>query len=194
MIFAKAQLEKCKIVSMMESGDYAAAGAAAAKFGDQFASPQNRCIAMFYLSQGLCENAAAFLGERDTEKIANYLKQVVEIQEKDVIGKIGRGPMQLEAYLIASDSCQRLSNHSKAIEYYNKILNEYSEYEYCWHIQFMVGLSYEEMLEAGNISELQAKTQIESAYRKVLKNYPDCKAAKLAKKWLVRNGSEKTVD
>ncbi|MDD5010734.1 MAG: hypothetical protein PHQ00_01270, partial [Phycisphaerae bacterium] len=185
VIFAKAQLKKYEIVPMMESGDYAAADAASAKFGDEFVSPQNRGIAMFYLIQGIYENAAVF---------PDYLKQVMKRYENEVVEKIGRGPMQLEAYLIASAGYQRLGNYSKAITYYDKILNGYSEYEYCWHIQFMVGQSYDEMLRAGQMTELQANAQIESAYRKVLKNYPDCKAANQAKKWLIRNGKDKAVD
>jgi hypothetical protein len=51
----------------------------------------------------------------------------------------------------------------------------------------MVGQSYEKMLQEEKIPQSEVKSQIVTAYRKVLLNYPDCRAAKLAKKWLDRN-------
>jgi tetratricopeptide (TPR) repeat protein len=187
---ARAQLKKYEVVSMAESsGNYAAVDAAAIQFSSEFAVPEQRCAAMFYLAKGLYEKALTYSPEQDSAKIANYLNRIIAIQENEVIGRVRLGTVELEAYLMLATACQRIGRYADSIEYCNKILNNYPDYDYCWHIQFMVGQSYEEMLKAGKMPEPEVKAQIETAYQKVLNNYPDCEAAKLAKKWLVRNGS-----
>jgi tetratricopeptide (TPR) repeat protein len=186
---AKAQLKKYEVISASQSGDYTAIDKAVMQFRSEFAVPEQRCAAMFYLAKGLYEEAMTFSPEQDDAKIANYLNRVIAIQENEVIGRVRQRAVELEAYLMLATACQRIGRYADSIEYCNKMLNNYPDYDYCWHIQFMVGQSYEEMLKAGKISEPEAKAQIEVAYQKVLKNYPDCEAAKLAKKWLARNGS-----
>jgi hypothetical protein len=43
------------------------------------------------------------------------------------------------------------------------------------------------MAQAGVISQENANIQIKAAYESVLIKYPDCKAAKIASRWLKKN-------
>ncbi len=93
------------------------------------------------------------------------------------------------AYYYSAVCYDELGEYEKAIECYKTIVEVYPDYYMAWNAQFMVGYDYKRMLKAGRISESQARPQIKAAYQKVLANYPDCKAVKLAKKWLGRNGN-----
>lgn len=91
---------------------------------------------------------------------------------------------QLLSYQVAGDCYSRLGQFAKAQQYYQQIMTNYSDYEYAWHIQFLLGRNYEKMLKAGQISNSEAIPLITNAYEKLLEDYPDCKAAPIANRWL----------
>jgi TolA-binding protein len=74
-----------------------------------------------------------------------------------------------------------------AINYYGKIINDYPGS--CWgeHALFMVGWSWQKLKETGQVSTEQADPQIRAAYQRLVDTWPDCKAARIADRWLKKN-------
>ena len=92
-----------------------------------------------------------------------------------------------EAYLYMGDCYQRLGQYQKAIESYKMLADNYPDYKYAWHALFSVGHGYQNLKQTGGISDSQADAKTRAAYEQLLQQYPDCKAAKAAERWLSRN-------
>jgi len=73
---------------------------------------------------------------------------------------------------------RRLGNYEKAIEYYEKVVQDWPNYEYAWHAQVMVARCYyyEELERSGHIITEDAAEQIRQACKKLLTEYPDSQA------------------
>jgi tetratricopeptide (TPR) repeat protein len=92
-----------------------------------------------------------------------------------------------EAYLYMGDCYQRLGQYQKAIESYKKLADNYPNYKYAWHALFSVGYGYQNLKQTGGISASEADAKTRAAYQTLLQQYPDCKAAKAAERWLSGN-------
>jgi len=92
-----------------------------------------------------------------------------------------------EACIYVGDCCRLLGEYDRAIEYYQKVVTDYPDFEYVWHAQFMSGRCFEKSKQAGLINEIEADEQIRNAYETVLADDPDCPAAKAAGNWLKRH-------
>jgi len=95
------------------------------------------------------------------------------------------------AYYFSAVCYRRLGRCEKAIEYYQKIVDNWPDYEYAWNALFLIGRSYEDLKESGVISKSQADPKIKAAYEQLLEKYPDCPAAKIAQRWLNRHNTSK---
>lgn len=89
-----------------------------------------------------------------------------------------------QAYHFAGNCYRHFKQYEKANEYYQKVIDNWPDYQYAWHLQYMIGLTYKHLKETGAIPESEADPAIKAAYERVVKNYPDCKAAKAASAWL----------
>ena len=95
------------------------------------------------------------------------------------------------AHYFSAVCYRRLGRCEKAIEYYQKIVDNWPDYEYAWNALFLIGRSYEDLKESGVISKSQADPKIKAAYEQLLEKYPDCPAAKIAQRWLNRHNTSK---
>jgi TolA-binding protein len=89
-----------------------------------------------------------------------------------------------QSYLFSGECYRRLGQHQKAIEYYQKVVDDWPDYENRWYALFLIGGAYEQLRDIGVIEKSEAKALIQSAYERVLKEYPNCPAAKAADNWL----------
>jgi tetratricopeptide (TPR) repeat protein len=81
---------------------------------------------------------------------------------------------------------QRLKQYDKMIECYQTVLDRWPDYEYAWHLQYMIGRTYEDLKEAGAIAPSDADPKIKAAYEQLVAKYPTCPAAKPAHSRLAR--------
>jgi len=122
--------------------------------------------------QGLDEQAKSY-----------YQKTIVEF--KRIMPQLPKTDDKAAEICYFSGVCySRLGQHQKAIEYYRKVVDNWPDYKYAWHVQFMIGRTYKYLKETGAISESEADSAILAAYERVIQNYPDCPAAKAARGWL----------
>jgi len=88
-----------------------------------------------------------------------------------------------EIFHICAVCYGRLHEYAKAIEYYQKVVDEWPDYEYAWQAQFMVGRTYEYLKRSGAIPKTDAESLIRAAYQRVLWYYPDSPAARASANW-----------
>jgi tetratricopeptide (TPR) repeat protein len=122
-------------------------------------------------------------------KPEEYYRKALAILER-IIKELPPSATTANAYNFAADCYRRLGQYEKAIEYYQKIVDNWPDYEYAWNALFLLGRSYEDLKESGVISKSQADPKIKAAYEQLLKKYPDCKAARIARRWLNQYNSK----
>ncbi|MDH7600305.1 MAG: tetratricopeptide repeat protein [Sedimentisphaerales bacterium] len=88
-----------------------------------------------------------------------------------------------EVFHISAVCYGRLHEYAKAIEYYQKVVDEWPDYEYAWQAQFMVARTYEYLKRLGAISKTDAESLIATAYQRVLWYYQDSPAARASGNW-----------
>jgi tetratricopeptide (TPR) repeat protein len=91
-------------------------------------------------------------------------------------------------HFVAMAQCyQELGQYQKIIEYYQRVVDDYPDYQYTWNALFLVGRNYQNLKKAGGISASEADAKTRAAYQQLLEQYPDCMAARPAQRWLSRN-------
>lgn len=95
-----------------------------------------------------------------------------------------------------SDACYYLGqyyrkngDYEKSNSYYQKVVDEFPQYHLSWNALFVIGDNYQKLSELGVISKTEANQKTIAAYQKLLQDYPDCKAAKVAQNWLNKNSN-----
>jgi tetratricopeptide (TPR) repeat protein len=96
-----------------------------------------------------------------------------------------------EAYYAAAVVySQELGEYQKGIDYYQKVVDNWPDYEFAWHAQYFVGKYYEILRDSGIVSESEANSKIEQAYKAVVEKYPDSESAPSAALKLARMNFE----
>ncbi len=119
------------------------------------------------------------------EAMENFTK-AINIWE-NMIQQLPASISVAHAYYHSANCYREMGEYERAIEQYVKLLENYPDYYLAWDAQFKIGHTYEKMVDAGLLSESEARPLIASAYQTVLDKYPHCKAAKAAQSWLSRN-------
>jgi tetratricopeptide (TPR) repeat protein len=83
-------------------------------------------------------------------------------------------PAIADAYLFSGICYRRLGQYEKAIEYYQKLVNNWAGYHWAGRTQFLIGKCYENLRDAGTLAESEANELIKQAYEAVVQKYPDC--------------------
>ena len=68
---------------------------------------------------------------------------------------------------------RHLRDYAKTLEYYQKVVDEWPNYEYAWSAQSLIGQCYEKLRDSGVLSESEANPKIEEAYKAVIERYLD---------------------
>jgi len=101
-----------------------------------------------------------------------------------LINKFPNSALIPETCCWAGDCYHKLGQYEKSMQCFQKVVNNWPDYQYAWHAQFMVGRNMESLKESGVLSESEANPKIRAAYERVIQNYPDCSAAGYANNWL----------
>jgi TolA-binding protein len=103
-----------------------------------------------------------------------------------------------ETHYITAEACyflgvcyERLGQLEEAIEFYQKVVDKWPDFKYAWNALFLVGLNYEKLKNLGLIPEAKADAKTKVAYERLLKDYPTCTAANIARQWLSRQAENK---
>jgi len=68
---------------------------------------------------------------------------------------------------------RQLGEYEKAITDYQKVVDNWPDYQYAWSAQYLIGSCYEKLKYYGTLPESEADHNIEQAYKAVVEKYPD---------------------
>ncbi|MBW8041405.1 MAG: tetratricopeptide repeat protein [Planctomycetes bacterium] len=69
---------------------------------------------------------------------------------------------------------RRFGEYEKAITNYQKVVDNWPEYDFAWSAQYLIGNCYEKLKDFGSLPESEASLKMEQAYKAVVEGYPDC--------------------
>jgi TolA-binding protein len=121
------------------------------------------------------------------EAAANFTK-AIDIWQ-NMIQQLPASGAAPEGYYHLALAYSEIGEYALAIENYTKVVEDYPDYRFTWDAQFRTGHTYEKMVNAGLLSESEAKPLIASAYQKLLEKHPDCQAVNAARHWLEKSGN-----
>jgi tetratricopeptide (TPR) repeat protein len=137
--------------------------------------------------------AIGYYKEFQKQKAAGYEEQAKVCLERAqkaleiVVDRLPKFRPSNEATLYLAD-CHRLLGHSEqALAYYQKVVDEYPNFEYVWNAHFQIGdMNYK--LKLKNIIPSQiANPIIIREFETILEKYPDSPVARAASQWLQEN-------
>jgi tetratricopeptide (TPR) repeat protein len=126
----------------------------------------------------------------NSKQAGEYFEKVISLGRNLIKGPLDPSDADLssEVRYLMGQSFQELGDYEKAIEYYEQVVAGWPKGAHAWGAQFRIGYTYEQLKKRGLFSKSGVDDKIESAYQKVLQNYPDCPAAKAAEAWLKYHG------
>jgi tetratricopeptide (TPR) repeat protein len=119
---------------------------------------------------------------------SSYFQTAITIAEL-VKSEVPDFVIEPDTYLWEGACYRELGEYEKSIECYQKVVDDYPDHSLAWHALFLVGRNYEDLKESGVLSKSEADARIKAAYEQLLRDYPDCKAARYARRWLSSHNS-----
>jgi len=108
--------------------------------------------------------------EEDLKKARDIWERIiVQCPESKSIG------LKHAQYLTAV-GYRRVGEYEKALMNYQKVIDNWPDYQYAWSAQCLVGSCYKKLRDLGKLSASVANPKIEQAYQAVLEKYPDSAA------------------
>ncbi|NIT58704.1 MAG: tetratricopeptide repeat protein [Aliifodinibius sp.] len=143
-------------------------------------------LAVFQIGELYYRQALLREDEGQHIQATQYHQKAITEWEK-IITELPESMTTAWAYNFAADCYRRLGQHQKAIEYYQTVVDDWPDYDFAWDALFRIGRNYEALDKSGLMSTAEANPKIRAVYEQVLEKYPDCKAAKYARRWLTRH-------
>lgn len=140
--------------------------------------------AIFMLGEEYYNKAFVKENEGQQAESKDYFRKAIAIWERIIQGFHQTPYVTATVHELTGVCYERIGEDWKALEYYQKIVDAWPDYEQAWHIQFLIGRIYERLLKSGAISKSEALPKIREAYEMVTKYYPDKPAASAARSWL----------
>jgi len=97
-----------------------------------------------------------------------------------------------QAYYLSAACYCSLDQYEQAIEYYQKVVSDWPDYERAWNAQFMIARCFDRLARSGAIPKTDAAPILRQACDKLIINCPDSLAVKAATNLLRRWESVKS--
>jgi len=191
-ISSQMSVAEINVRSLIESGKDTAAQAALDRLIDDFKGHPVLPEALFAIGELYYYKAFDDPNKCIKVKSEEYLKKAKDIWERIIAQCPQSQSIGLKHAQYFSAVCyRRLGEYEKAISRYQKVVDNWPEYQYAWSAQFLIGQCYARLKESGVLSESEANPKIEEAYSAVIEKYPDCPLADRACLKLGRMNFEK---
>jgi TolA-binding protein len=132
--------------------------------------------ALAYQTEGLANDAQVLLGE------------AAAVWER-ITGELPLSANAARASYFCAVCYESTGAYADAAELYESVSSDWPDYRFAWNALFKVGYSYEALKKSGSVSMAEADMRIKAAYEQLLEDYPNCKAARHARRWLSRHDS-----
>jgi len=159
---AEVDIAKGRILVALQAVDDRQALRMADKLIEDFSKDAFLCEAADRLMQALAAQEA----EAGLAEVVSLWRGVLQELPSSDFAAWGR-------HLAASCYRRQLNDCEKAIQCYEKVVEERPGYRYAGEAQFAMVGCYERLAESGDLDESEAAEKKERAYRAVAENYPD---------------------
>lgn len=68
---------------------------------------------------------------------------------------------------------RRLGQYENALAHYQKVVDDWPDYQYAWSAQYLTGSCYEKLIKSGVLTASEAGSKIEQSYKAVVERYPN---------------------
>lgn len=177
------------ILSLIEAGQDSQAQAAYDSLIAAFGDHPKISRSLFFIGEGYYDRALQNESQgRDSEAKANFGKAIAVWQR--IIDQSPDPGITEYAYYFSAMGYSRLGDRQKAVAYYQKVVDDWPDFKFAWNALFMIGRIHESLEKSGSLSKSEAEAKIAAAYTQLLEEYPDCKAATIAIRWLSHHNSK----
>jgi len=170
-------------ISLGRGGD---AQAATNNLTEEFKDHPDLSLMLWQASEAYYNEAFRCENEGQDAKAKQYFTKVIRTGEA-VMNQWPDSAAGPEICHILAICYERLSEYTKAIEYYQKVVDDWPDYEHAWEAQFRIAKMSKWLILTGAKSDLEGDAAIKTAFKKLVERYPDCPAAEGARNWLEGN-------
>ena len=183
VLWAKAGLAKLDIAQ----GNDAAAEAKIAGFVSDFNDHPELCEAVFEVAEAYWDQAAIKRNANLIEEQHKYLRKTLGECDRIISDFPNTELRKADSYFMSGDCYRLMDERADAIARYEELVRRWPSYECAWGAQFLIGQGYEQLWLISGCADAAALAKAKAAYQKVVENYPNSRAAKVAAKWLKVN-------
>ncbi len=183
---ARFDYPRTNILYLIQAADFTTVESQLDKFKADFSSHSKLTKAMFNIGEEYYKQAV----RQEADGLETQAKELYT-KATSVWQTVLQDPQSYaftaDAYYFSGQCHHKLDQHQQTINCCQPVAESWPNYQYASDALFLVGNSYEKLLKAGQIAELQAVSQIRAAYTQILENHPAHPAAKYAQYWLSKN-------
>jgi TolA-binding protein len=161
----------------------------------QLNAVRNKFIDHWHLPKAIRQAGQEYQRQAMQLEIAGSMEQAKDFYRNAiavwdiVVNQLPKSSSSAPACCWSGNCYIRLGEYAKAIDCYQKVVDNYPTFCLRQNALFMVGQTYEEMKDTGVISQSEADTKIKAVYLQLVEKYPDCSVAETAQNWLNRHNS-----
>jgi len=174
---AKLNVSRLNINQLIESGNDAGILDDIDTLIADFNNHPDLPMAVSLIAQSYYKKGFRLQNEGLDDQSADNYRKTITIREI-VIQQFPSSDLTTRAYYLSAVLySQHLQQYQKAIEYFQKVVDNWPDYQFAWHAQYFIGYYYEKLRNSGAIAESEANPKIEQAYQAVVEKYPDSRPA-----------------
>ena len=179
-----------EIVSDVALGNEAIAQAALDKMIVDFNDHPDLPLALWEAASAYYSQAFLCINGGLDAKAKEYFAKVISLGER-IRNQLPASTNTAEAYYFSGVCYERLGKYQKVIECYQKVIDNWPEYNSAWTAQFRIVKIYKKLFITGAISDSEANAAIKVAFEHLVESFPDSPVAEAARNWLDRNPETK---
>jgi TolA-binding protein len=177
---------RMSILELIEKGQFAAVQKAVDDHISRFAGSSYLATSVVMTGQHFCNKAWEFDTAGNKEQSKVLWEQALEIFNKMLTKISTYTPERPDAYFLSAVCCQYLEQYEQAINFFQKVVNEYPDYRMAGRAQVETanccrGIWYR---DTQCNPEPNDTLRIRQAYQKLLDLYPDCRWTRGAREQL----------
>jgi len=177
---ARLDIPRVDIQSLIEAGDINKAKVLTDKFIADFNEDPYAGSCLGRVAIQYYKSAFDFRKNKQREQAKLYFEQAQSVWQQIIDKTAVQAGDTDNAYFFAASCRQQQAKWDGAIEYYQKLVDDWPDYKLVGGAQCAIGWCLEVLRDEGKIPKEQADTLIEQAYTTVLTKYSDCYTAHYA--------------
>jgi TolA-binding protein len=167
---AKLGISSANVLSLIVSQDYNQADEAFDKMIADFSGHPDLAGAILVIGEQ-CYKQGLSKQDNDPNQAKDLYEMAVKVCDR-LINELPDNTLVPEALRGAGLSYYMLGKPQKSITYFQKVVDDYPQYEFVWSAQSWLGDCYEKLRDTG--ADPKAEAKMEQAFKAVIEKYPDC--------------------